>query len=175
MFLRPATEADLPYIEASAHRIWRAHYTDLIGAAQVDYMLQLLYTPDSLRRQMAEGQQFWIVEDEGAARGYLSVSDKGEGAYFLHKFYLDNQQRGKGIGTQAFAALLETYPDLKELRLTVNRQNFKSINFYFKIGFTIEQCVDIPIGEGFVMDDFQMVYKTNGLQGSRVTRLQGCA
>lgn len=156
--LRPATEADLPYIEDSAHRIWRAHYTSIIAVEQIDYMLQLLYTPDSLRRQMSEGQRFWIVEEDGTARGYLAISDKGEGAYFLHKFYLDNQQRGKGIGARAFALLLETYPDLKTLRLTVNRQNFKSINFYFKIGFTIEHCVDIPIGQGFVMDDFQMLY-----------------
>lgn len=159
LHLRLATDADLPYIEACAHRIWRAHYTEIIGLPQIEYMLGLLYTPDSLRRQMAEGQRFYIVAEDGEARGYVAVSDKGDGNYFLHKFYLDNERRGKGLGARVFAALLDQYPDLHTLRLTVNRQNYKSINFYFKMGFTIEHCVDISIGEGFVMDDFQMIFR----------------
>lgn len=108
--LRPAAEADLPYIEASAHRIWRAHLHGFDPGGPDRLHAPGALHPGSLHRQMAEGQRFWIVEAEGVARGYLAVSDKGEGAYFLHKFYLDNQQRGKGIGTQAFAALLDTYP-----------------------------------------------------------------
>jgi RimJ/RimL family protein N-acetyltransferase len=71
---------------------------------------------------------------------------------------LDNEKRGRGLGKIVFELLLARCPGLRELRLTVNRQNYKSINFYFKIGFTIEKCVDIPIGEGFEMNDFQMLW-----------------
>jgi diamine N-acetyltransferase len=158
--LRRAAHDELPMISAMARRIWRAHYTEIIGLEQVEYMLNLNYTVPALLRQMTEeGQQFWIPQDGDADLGYLSVSDKGEGQYFLHKFYLDNAQRGRGIGAAVFRLLLAEYPDLRELRLTVNRQNYKSINFYFKMGFTIEHCVDIPIGGVFVMDDFQMLLK----------------
>lgn len=156
--LRSAIEADIPHIAALAHRIWWAHYPDIIGGQQVEYMLGLLYTPGALLRQMAEGQIFYLIENEGDTLGFLAVSDKGEGRYFLHKFYLDPEKQGHGLGKKTFDQMLARYPDLREMRLTVNRQNFKSINFYFKIGFRIEHCVDIPIGEGFVMDDFQMLF-----------------
>lgn len=158
--LRPATPDDIPLIRTLADRIWWAHYPALIGTGQVAYMLAQMYSAEALERQMRdEGQQFWIVQPGPQPLGYLAVSGRGPGSYFLNKFYLDTTQQRQGIGGQAFRALLEQYPDLRELRLTVNRRNIKSINFYFKIGFSIETCVDIPIGEGFVMDDFQMLWK----------------
>jgi ribosomal protein S18 acetylase RimI-like enzyme len=45
----------------------------------------------------------------------------------------------------------------KTIRLTVNRQNYKSINFYFKNGFKIERVEDFDIGSGFWMNDFIMI------------------
>ena len=157
--LQQATPGDILRISALAHRIWRAHYPAIIGEKQVEYMLGLLYSPEGLQRQIEEGQIFHLVMEGDEVLGYLSVSDKGEGRYFLHKFYLDNEKRGFGLGKKVFELLLARYPALRELRLTVNRQNYKSINFYFKIGFIIEKCVDIPIGEGYTMDDFQMLWQ----------------
>ena len=163
LHLVPATPKDIPAIQAMAQRIWRAHYIVIIGIEQVEYMLDKFYSEQSLQQQMMDGQQFWLVQDlelkSGESLGYLAVSDQGEGRYFLHKFYLDNDQRGHGLGKSIFALLLAKYEHLRELRLTVNRQNFKSINFYFKIGFIIERCLDIPIGEGYTMTDFQMLFR----------------
>lgn len=160
MLLRPATLDDVPLLSELAHRIWWAYYPPIIGTEQVDYMLGLLYSPDALHRQMeTDGQVFWLLVSAAQTLGYLAVSDQGEGRYFLHKFYLDNGQRGRGLGPMAFELLLTKYPDLQELRLTVNRENIASINFYFKLGFCIEQCVDLPIGQGFVMSDFQMRWR----------------
>jgi RimJ/RimL family protein N-acetyltransferase len=156
--LQQATPGDILRISALAHRIWRAHYPPIIGEKQVEYMLELLYSPASLQRQMEEGQMFKLVMEGDEVLGFLSVSNQHEGRYFLHKFYLDNEKRGRGLGKIVFNRLPDHYPDLRELRLTVNRQNYKSINFYFKIGFRIEKCVDIPIGEGYMMTDFQMLW-----------------
>jgi RimJ/RimL family protein N-acetyltransferase len=75
----------------------------------------------------------------------------------MNKFYLDSRERG--LGTIVFELMLAQYPDLKTLRLRVNRRNFKSVNFYFKVGFRIEFCIDTPFGKGYVMDDFQMIYR----------------
>lgn len=162
--LAPAGPTDTPAIRQLAQRIWRAHYPDIIGTAQTEYMLGKFYSEDGLRQQMAEGQQFWLVQDSATATecepfGFLAVSDKGAGQFFLHKFYLDNGQRGLGLGKLVFDLLLNRCTGLRELRLTVNRQNFKSINFYFKVGFVIEQCLDLPIGEGYEMNDFLMRFK----------------
>jgi ribosomal protein S18 acetylase RimI-like enzyme len=43
------------------------------------------------------------------------------------------------------------------MRLQVNRQNYTAINFYFKLGFTIERVADFDIGHGFFMNDFVML------------------
>lgn len=158
--LKLAAPTDIPTIRELAHSIWWAHYPDLIGAEQVEYMLGLMYSEEALERQMnREGQHFWLLQPADMPIGFAAFSRQGEGQYFLHKFYLEGAEQGQGVGSRAFQALLQQYPDLVELRLTVNRKNFKSINFYFKNGFRIETCVDIPIGQGFVMTDFQMLWK----------------
>lgn len=157
--LQQATPGDILRISALAHRIWRSHYPAIVGSEQVEYMLSLLYSPESLQRQIEEGQIFYLVMDRDEPFGYLSISDEKEGCFFLHKLYFDKEKRGQGLGKKVFELLLARYPSLRELRLTVNRQNYKSVNFYFKIGFAIEKCVDIPIGEGYVMDDFQMLWR----------------
>lgn len=158
--LRPATTNDIPTIRDLAHAIWWAHYPGIISPEQIEYMLEQMYSADALHRQMTEeAVQFWMVEPTKPPIGFIAVGNQGDGLYFIHKFYLQRDEHGKGLGSTAFHTLMEHYPDLRELRLTVNRQNFKSINFYFKIGFRIEKCVDMPIGQGHVMNDFVMVWQ----------------
>jgi len=158
--LQRAVESDIPLIRDLAHRIWWAHYPDIISDEQIAYMLEQGYSESALSAQLADpALAFWLVLADGVAAGFLAISGKGDGAYFIHKFYLDNTQRGRGVGAAAFETLLNQYPDLREARLNVNRRNFKSVNFYFKVGFVIHHCMDTPFGEGYVMDDFQMVYR----------------
>jgi diamine N-acetyltransferase len=155
--LRRATKADIPLIRQMAERIWWEHYPSVISADQIAFMLDLMYNDQALLKQMQEErQEFWLPEKNGQALGFLAVSRKAEGDYFLHKFYLDTRDRG--LGTIVFELLLALYPRLRTLRLRVNRSNFKSVNFYFKVGFRIEYCIDTPLGGSYVMDDFQMIY-----------------
>ena len=158
--LRPAGPTDIPLIRELAHRIWWAHYPEIISDEQIAYMLEQGYSETALAQQIAAPEQtFFLVMADDVAAGFLAISDKGAGAYFIHKFYLDNTQRGRGVGAAAFRALLQQYPDLHEVRLNVNRRNYKSVNFYFKVGFVIDYCMDTPFGAGYIMDDFQMVYR----------------
>jgi len=157
--IRKATTEETPIITTLAQRIWREHYYPMVGEAQVEYMLDRYYTDASLRTQMEDGQVFWLPELNGEVIGYVAISPKGPGEYFLNKFYIDNQKRGLGFGKVILERVLAQYPDLRELRLTVNRQNYKTINYYFRVGFTIEACFDFDIGNGYVMNDFKMVLK----------------
>ncbi len=160
--LRRATEADIPLIRQLADRIWWEHYPSIISEDQIAFMLDLMYNDSALQQQMGtEGQEFWLPEKNGQVLGFLAVSRKDAGDYFLHKFYMDTRERG--LGTIVFELLLARYPDLNLLRLRVNRRNFKSVNFYFKVGFRIEFCIDTPFGEDYVMDDFQMIFGSSKL------------
>jgi ribosomal protein S18 acetylase RimI-like enzyme len=76
----------------------------------------------------------------------------------LNKFYVLDKEAGKGIGTEILEELKKIIQP-KKIRLTVNRNNFKSINFYFKNGFRIDAVAQFDIGEGYIMDDFIMVWE----------------
>jgi RimJ/RimL family protein N-acetyltransferase len=157
--VRPATDTDIAMIGELAEKIWRVHYTPMIGVKQVEYMLEKMYSPASLLQQMKEGAYFFIAENNGKPIGYVSISDKGRGDFFLNKFYLDVSEQGKGFGKTIFADIISRFPQLKTIRLQVNRRNFKSVNFYFRLGFTIEYVKDFDIGEGYSMDDFVMLFR----------------
>ncbi|CAN5899790.1 GNAT family N-acetyltransferase [soil metagenome] len=156
--LRKASSADILQIATLAEKIWRAHYTPIIGKEQVDYMLAKMYSAESLLEQQQSGQQFFLAQLNGRPAGYISVSAK-DNDFFLHKFYLDMTEQGKGYGKLFFAELLSNFPELKTMRLQVNRMNYKTINFYFRLGFIIEEAKDFDIGKGFFMEDFVMLLR----------------
>lgn len=152
---------DLDKVAALAYRIWQVHYPPIVGQAQVDYMLEKFYALDSLNKQQEEGQEFYLIRNTDTDIGFISISKKGEGDYFIHKFYIDAAEQGKGLGEKVFKLTRDLWKDKGSvtIRLTVNRQNYKAINFYFKIGFRIREVADFDIGEGFVMNDFVMEWK----------------
>ncbi len=152
--LKLATTFDIPIIQHLAYKIWNEHYVPFIGQAQVDYMLEKFYSTASLLEQINEGQSFYLIDNEDVTVGFVSISEKEKGDYFIHKFYIDG--RGKGLGEKTFTTLLHLLENPKTIRLTVNKHNFKSINFYFKMGFKIEKTAVFDIGNDFVMDDFVM-------------------
>ena len=130
-----------------------------IGQQQVDYMLSKIYNYESLIEQLNQQKHvFYLIEKDNIDVGFLSVSSQNKCDYFLHKFYIDQQKSNAGIGTKALNLLIQQI-NSKSLMLTVNRQNFKSINFYFKNGFKIDRVEDFDIGDGYEMNDFVMVRK----------------
>lgn len=156
--LKPATTQDIATIQQLAHAIWQQHYVPIIKQGQVNYMLTRYFTARALQKQMDEGQRFHLVMEGEDPVGFLSVTQKGERNYFLNKFYLLEARQGQGTGTALFKKLFtEVYP-ADVVRLTVNRQNYKSVNFYFKLGFKIETAEDFDIDGGYFMNDFVMVW-----------------
>lgn len=157
MKLKLATPTDLPTICQLAKEIWYDHYLSIITAEQIEYMLDKFYSPAALKKSMDEGQIIYLLNDENEKSiGYLAVTEKQPGHWFMNKFYIKTEVQGKGIG----AEILKQWENLakpRELSLQVNRKNFKSINFYFKTGFVIKEAADFDIGNGYSMDDFIMV------------------
>ncbi|MBK7684471.1 MAG: GNAT family N-acetyltransferase [Bacteroidetes bacterium] len=159
MQVREAQPTEIPIINALARKIWMDHYPSIISMDQIEYMLEKMYSEAALQQQITDGNRFFILSDEHADLGYLSISQTGEGNYFLHKFYIDTQHHRKGLGHFFFDSVFNALPYLKTIRLTVNRTNLKAINFYFKKGFTIEEVKDFDIGNNYFMNDFVMLYK----------------
>jgi len=158
LLLSPLQPDKISLIQQMARRIWDVHYTPIIGQTQVDYMLGRFYSTEHISQQLAEGQRFYFVMLNGIEVGYTAISEVSPGNYFIHKLYLEIDQQRMGKGSAVFEQLLGLMGDLEAVRLQVNRQNLKAINFYFKMGFVIEQVADFDIGDGYFMNDFVMVY-----------------
>ncbi len=157
MNLKLATIADTQTIYNLAEKIWLHHYVPIVGEEQVRYMLANMYSYTSLQDQMENKMhQFYLIIHEEITIGFISVS--GISDMKLHKFYISQDIQNKGIGKLVFQEILQLYPTLKSIELTVNRLNYKSINFYFRLGFQIESIADFDIGNGYWMNDFIMKY-----------------
>jgi len=159
--LKPATPQDLATLAGLAREIWTQHYVPIIGEAQVNYMLHKLYSAEALEKQSKEGQAFHLVLNNDKAIGFISVSNPSGKDYFLHKFYMIQEKQNNGLGTEVFHKVFGNLYHPENIRLTVNRLNYKSVNFYFKLGFKIEKVEDFDIGNGYFMNDFVMHWQKN--------------
>jgi RimJ/RimL family protein N-acetyltransferase len=157
--LKPASERDVDTIVALAERIWRIHYPPIIGAEQVEYMLSNMHQSQHVKDQMKKGASFFFIEENERTIGYVATSKPESGQLFIHKFYIDPNNQGHGIGKRVFKEIVELNPDVTVIRLTVNRMNYKSINFYYRVGFVIEEVKDFDIGNGYFMNDFIMKWE----------------
>jgi predicted acetyltransferase len=118
-----------------------------------------MYSKESLTEQLNDKKDiYYLIMVNNKPNGFISISNKGDNKFFLNKFYILQDVAAKGKGTRAFKQLLSIIQP-EEIKLTVNRQNFKSINFYFKNGFIIDSVADFDIGNGYFMNDFVMIWK----------------
>ena len=159
LLIRPADLDDINTIGYLAQQIWPDAYKEILSPEQLKYMLKLIYSPRSLRRQMVdEHHRFLLVEQAGEPIGFASWSaTKEPGVYKLHKIYVLPGRQGKGLGKTLLHAVFE---DIRpeggqRLRLNVNRHN-KARQFYERMGFTVIAEEDIDIGHGYFMNDFVM-------------------
>jgi diamine N-acetyltransferase len=160
--IRPGELEDINTIGFLAQQIWPGTYGSILPAEQLQYMLNLFYSPASLRKQMMEDRhQFLIVEHEEEAIGFASWSATTEpGVYKLQKLYVLPGQQGKGLGRTLLQYIYEAIqPEgANTLRLNVNRYN-RARQFYEKMGFTVVKEEDVAIGNNYFMNDYVMEIK----------------
>lgn len=158
--IKPAGLTEVLLINELAHRIWPLAYKTILSADQMEYMLELIYSPSSLKKQMQNlGHKFVIVYNGKSPVGFASYSKKLKSAdtFKLHKIYILQSQHGKGIGKLVLDKIIsDVQPDgAKFLELNVNRNN-NAVEFYKKLGFTIIAEEDIDIDHGYFMNDYVM-------------------
>lgn len=156
--LTPAEINQLSEIAHLANVTWNEYYPAIVGQAQVDYMLKKMYSLEEMNEQIKNGHKFYFIEVDEKKIGFIALHfDNSINETFIHKFYILSQNQKSGLGSKIIKLIEHLFPEIKLFRLTVNRQNYKSINFYFKNGFIIENVADFDIGDGYFMNDFIMV------------------
>jgi ribosomal protein S18 acetylase RimI-like enzyme len=160
--LRFADIHDINKIVLLAQQIWPATYRNILSAEQINYMMDLFYSPASLKKQIKEDKHsFILIEDEEGYLGFASYSKtKPEGVFKLHKIYVLPTLQGKGIGKAMIDFIVKNIQPLgaTRLQLNVNRHN-KARSFYERLGFSVIQEEDIDIGNNYFMNDYVMEKK----------------
>lgn len=160
-----STESDFSKIETLAREIWEEHYTPIIGAEQVAYMLDKFQSAKAMQEQLKEGYAYFMIRDGETMVGYLAFKEESDGL-FLSKVYVDSSVRGKGFGKAAIEFVKSEVQKrgLNQIRLTVNKYNHNSIAAYFKMGFEKARELVMDIGEGYVMDDYELVLLVESME-----------
>jgi len=159
--IRKATLDDIPAIQAMAEVVFRQTYATMISPEQVDYMMVMMYSYQSLLTQMTSGRNVFLIEDGKGFTSFHHVGRAEDGleVFHLDKLYVMPSQQGKGLGKMLFDAVVseirKTSFGQPRIELNVNRDN-PAVGFYEHIGMRRVRQGDFPIGKGFFMNDYIM-------------------
>lgn len=161
--IKEASTADIKTIQEIANRTWPITYGAILSKEQLSYMMDLIYSDDSLLKQIQKKEQlFYIVYDASSVVAFMAIEHhyKNKAVTRIHKIYILPESQGKGIGR----LLIDEIQKLAQknnsvlLSLNVNRFN-KALSFYQKTGFEIVAEENIAIGNGYLMEDYKMEKK----------------
>lgn len=159
--IRKATLTDIPLINRLARQVFPHTYRKILASDQLEYMMEMMYSIESLNKQMTEEQhRYFIAYSDGEPCGYLSIETENESLYHLQKIYVLPKFQGKKAGRflieYALWYIKSLSPDRPvTVELNVNRNN-KAKTFYEHMGFQVARSGDFPIGNGYYMNDYIM-------------------
>ena len=154
------TDDNFTSIRAIAEEVWPIAYGAILSQAQLDYMMEMMYSIPSLQKQANEKDNHFILamENENTV-GFAAYEFNYDGKTKtkIHKIYILSNQQGKGIGRILIDYITNQARQNRQeaLLLNVNKNNVAQ-HFYKKMGFEISYEEVIDIGNGYVMDDFVM-------------------
>jgi GNAT superfamily N-acetyltransferase len=160
VLISQATIKDIKLIRQIAYRSWPATYGTILSKEQIEYMLILFYSDETLCENLnKKGHQFILVHEDGCCIGFASYEHNylDKNVTRLHKIYLVPEAQGKGAGK----LLIDTVERLAmenlsvAISLNVNKFN-KALSFYQKIGFKVVCEEDIELDFGYLMEDYVM-------------------
>ncbi len=159
MKIREITSFEVKIVHDLAHRIWPSTFSEILSSEQITYMLNWMYNTDTLSKQIEEGHQFFVCEENGQPIGFMGIQKNhpDDHSTKIHKLYVLPEIQGKGIGKSLVNLAVEVAQSSNNDRLILNVNRFnKAVSFYKHIGFTIVLEENIDIGNGFLMEDFVM-------------------
>jgi len=159
--IRKAGIDDIPAIGAMAEVVFRKTYSKILTPEQIEYMMDMMYSEQSLLVQMTQANNIFFIED---GRGYASYryegrDEDGRDVFHLEKLYVMPEAQKSGLGRMLFEAVTGDIRSASighpKLELNVNRNN-PAVAFYEHIGMCRDRQGDFPIGKGFFMNDYIM-------------------
>lgn len=158
---KKATENDIPLLRQLAEKSWNSAYSKILSKEQIDYMLAQMYSEKEIANQMQNpNYHYYIIFNKENAAGFIGFQFHYEKETTkLHRIYLLEEFKGKGLGKKGLQFLKEKVAENSDRRiiLNVNKDN-PARKVYESQGFSIFHEEVFDIGKGFVMDDYLMEF-----------------
>ena len=159
---KKATENDIPLIRNLAKKSWNSAYSKILSKDQIEYMLTDMYSIAQISNHLKNPNYFYylILQDEIPA-GFIGFEFHYEkDTTKLHRIYLLEEFKGKGLGKKGLNFLKEMVSATSDQKiiLNVNIDN-PAKKMYESQGFTVYHKEAFDIGNGFVMDDYLLEFK----------------
>lgn len=163
IIIKKANTGDIGLINDIASEVFPVTYSEVLTPGQIDYMMDWMYSPASLRRQMEEeGHIYYIAYADARAVGYVSIQQEGPDLFHLQKIYVlpgyQKYKLGRRLFEHAVATIRELHPLPCVMELNVNRNN-PAIGFYEHMGMEKVREGDFDIGNGYYMNDYIMALR----------------
>jgi GNAT superfamily N-acetyltransferase len=155
-------KSQLEIIQDLAKAIWPDTYGAILSKEQLEFMMEMMYSLDSLENQLKNNNVFLLVKEENEFLGFASyeLNFNNSNKTKIHKLYILPTIQGKGVGKNLIFYIQEIAKkgNNSALILNVNKYN-KAKDFYLHNQFEITDSLVVDIGNGYVMDDFVMEKK----------------
>ncbi|NDC28232.1 MAG: GNAT family N-acetyltransferase [Crocinitomicaceae bacterium] len=159
MEIRLLQKHELSLTQNLAEKIWPSAYGTILSKEQLSYMLNWMYSIETLEKSFDKGNEFYCAFDNDLPLGFLELEFLSEetSSVKLQKIYVLPSEQNKGIGKKflQLALLKAKNRGARNVILQVNRAN-KAVQFYLKNNFCIIREEDFPIGNGYYMNDYVM-------------------
>ena len=158
--IRKATVNDCNLINKMAQDVFPATYKEILSSEQLNYMMDWMYSPENIRKQIEKEDHVYFIAYEGCEPcGYVSVHPQENDVFHLQKIYVlpnfQNAHCGSFLFREAIKYIKEVHPSPCLMELNVNRNN-KALKFYEHMGMKKLREGDFPIGNGYYMNDYIM-------------------
>ena len=163
LLLAEAAIQDFKTIREIAYKSWPNTYGSILSKEQIDYMLDLFYSEETLLENLNEkGHRFLLVNEGEVCLGFASYEHNylNQKCTRLHKIYLLPEAQGKGAGKLLIEAVENLAKKNQSVVVSLNVNKFnKAISFYKKIGFEVVSDEEILLEHGYKMEDYKMEKK----------------
>src|SRR6476469_8204779 len=119
-----ASEEDVPSIQQIAYTTWPSVYGHIVGEMQLAYMLNLIYSTSSLKRQMQNGSTFLLAKEKDESIAFAAYFLKSPNIYKLDKLYALPNQQGKGLGKLLINYIIDEIKTLDATALHLNVNSY---------------------------------------------------
>lgn len=157
-----AENKDIQLIRTLAERSWKKAYLNIISFEQVEYMLEKMYSAAEIENHLQNPNYFYyIINENSTPAGFIGYENHYENKTTkLHRIYLLEEFKGKGLGKKAINFLKDKVSTAGDHQIILNvNKNNSAKEIYESQGFTVYKEDVFNIGNGYVMDDYLMKFQ----------------